>query len=227
MTTTVDKEAIYQTLKWCTAAYLQHGHRKVQLPKDTDPTKTYQWRYMEALTRKFQEWDFGETQRKSFIEIAVQYAARNKLTNKGLSIFMQSNLLDICLEETRKRDGGKRDIVGVITRTHAWLMVELENYRQKSKSRADKSLVDMLLHSETMGGYSNLVRWFQDGHLPEQYLVLSRACGICIGRLAGSVDRSLLPKDSKLFMLRMALLNDNAIKFSVRNILNDDWRKPL
>lgn len=229
MATTADKEAVYRTWNWCASAYLQHGNRKLSMPQDTDPTKTYQWRYMEALARRLQDLELNEQQSRTFIEIAVLYARSHNLLKKGLTIFMQANLLDVCYEELRSRETTQQSTVGIITNTSAWLRQELENYRRKSPTRAAKTLIDMLLHCETPGGYANIVRWHQAGNLPEHYIVLSRSCGLAISTLAKakSPDRTLLPKDSRLFMLRTKLLNDSSVRLQVRNILGDDWRKPL
>lgn len=226
MATTTDKEAVYRTWGLCTAAYLQHANRKLSLPPDTDPTKTYQWRYLEALTRRIQELALNDQQAKTFIEIAVQYATSHRLLNKGLSIFLQNNLYDVWMEELRRRDATKQGTVGIIARTNAWLRAELDAYRGKSPARAHKTMTDLLLHCETPGGYSNLVRWHQSGQLPEQYLVLSRSCGAALSRVHED-DRRLLPKNSRLFVLRMALLNDSSVKFQLRTLLGDDWRKSV
>lgn len=218
-TTTTTNSQVYTIWQWCCNAYLQHGQRRLSFPRDTDPTKTYQWRYMEALRSKFKEWEFDDRMSKDFIEIAVQYANKNHLLNKGPSIFMQKNLLEVCYNELKNREKSVDGMINIINRANTWLHNQV----------GDKPLLNVLLRCESLGSYPNIIKWYKSSHLPEQYLALSQSCGLAMATLAKTKpdERSLLPNNARLFMLRMAILNNTAIKFQIRSILHNDWRKAV
>ncbi len=69
----MDSNRIKEVWLWCTEAYLRCG-RKLSLPEGTDPAKTYQWRYVAAIAKKFEEWDLSDEAAQKFIGIAAQTA---------------------------------------------------------------------------------------------------------------------------------------------------------
>lgn len=215
MTTVVDR--INLIWHWCRAAYIQFAGRRLSLPKNTDPTKTYQWRYLTALHNKLQQWEFDDNLCKSFIDITVQYAVEHRLLTKGLAIFLQTNLLDECYHRLRAQTAKANDIISIIRSTKDWLAAQT----------AGADPVTMLLASTGIGAYPNIVRWHQSGQLPEIFLALSRVCGIAISRLTRTrpTDRVLLPTDIRLFLTRTSILREPENKVEVRKLLRDDWRQ--
>lgn len=216
MTTTVDR--IYQVWYWCRDAYLRIAGRRLNLPKDTDHTKTYQWRYMEALQRRFEQWEFDDQLCVAFIDVAVRYAKERRLLGKGLSIFLQGNILDECHASLRNQARKDDDVLAILRRTKQWL----------DQQACGGDLVALLSERDGIGAYPNIVRWYDGGQLPEIYLAISRSCGIVTARLAKSHpgERALLPKDARLFLARNAILRGARVKSDVHNILQDDWRRP-
>lgn len=203
--------------QWCFEAYLQHAGRRLGFPKDTDPTKTYQWRYVEALAKRLRDWQFDDELSKKFIEIAIKYAKKHSLLNKGLSIFLQKNLLEVCHKQIVDAHAAGCSVLEQLRRVSSWL-------RDQAGAAP---LRDVLLARRGMGSYCNLVRWYQSNELPEAYLALSRSCGQAIRRLATArpQERLLLPKDSRLFILNMNLTSDQDVRHQARAILHDDWRQ--
>jgi len=217
MATTVDR--IHLIWCWCCDAYLRIAGRRLSLQKDTDPTKTYQWRFLTALNKKFDEWEFDDALCKAFIDVAVRYAKRRHLLNKGLSIFLQGNLLQECHDELRAQDRKGEDILHILRRTKAWLVQQAVDH--------DGDIVAALTERCGIGAYPNIVRWYEGGQLPEIYLALSRSCGIVIARLARqhADERALLPKDYRLCLVQNSALSSPCAKFDIKNILQDDWRR--
>ena len=217
MTVTADR---IQTLwKWCCDAYLQRGH-KLSFPRGTDPAKTYQWRYLEALGQKFVEWDFDDDLCRRFISVTAAYAKERGLVHKGLSIFFQRNLLQVCYDRLRAEEDRHASVLDSLASTHDWLaeQVHLDGGRP---------LVDILLRRGGLGSYTNLIKWYQAGHITDLYLALSCACGVALVRLAkvDERERLLLPKATKLVLVRAPLVRNPALKAKARKILQDDWRQ--
>ena len=216
MTTTADRIRI--VWEWCCAAYLQYGNRKLSFPRNTDPTKTYQWRYLQTLEHKFREWEFDDTLAKAFIVIGVKYAVRHKLMNKGLAIFHQSNLLKVFHDQLCKAAAFAKSTIGIVANTKSWL----------DSQAAGQPLLDVLLMRESIGSYSNIVKWYQAGRLPVEYLALSRSCGLAMARLLKEApgEREVLPDNLCLFTTRTSILQEVDTKFKLRNTLQEDWRLP-
>ncbi len=193
----------------------------MSFPEGTDPRKTYQWRHMEALERKLVEWEFDDTLCKAFIDIAIRYAKDRRLLNKGTSIFLQKNLLAECYTRLREQAVKQDDVVSILGRTKTWLDAQV------AASNCD-DLIELLMTRNGIGAYPNVIRWYEGGQLPEVYLAVSRACGVAIARLTRERpnERTLLPKDMRLFLTRTSVLAEARVKLEIRNILCDDWRKP-
>jgi len=215
MTATADR--IQTIWHWCCDAYLRRGHR-LSFPRGTDPTKTYQWRYLEALERQFHTWDFDDALCRRFIDIAAAYATERGLIRKGLSIFFQRNLLRVCYDRLRADEDRHASILEALASSHAWLAEHGMGMGRQ---------VDTLLERGGLGSYTNLTKWYQAGHITDLYLALSRACGIALARLANAdgQERALLPKATKLVLVRAPLVRDPLLKARAREILQDDWRQ--
>lgn len=96
--------------EWCFDIYLKHNIR-LKFPKNTDYTKTYQWRYVKSICNKFNEWEFDRDTAIAFIEIAVAYAKELKVLEKGLAVLHQGNMLNICYERLRSKDNDKENLL--------------------------------------------------------------------------------------------------------------------
>lgn len=218
MITTTDR--IYTIWQWCRDAYLQHGNRRLSLPPETDPTKTYQWRYLESLNKRFTEWGLSDKLCKEFIKTAVCYAKERKLLNKGLTIFLQNNILGECYERLRKYADCVTDIVSILRKTKLWI----DNQVKESNN----DLVALLLKRKRIGSYTNIVCWYQSGHISDTYLSLSRSCGVALAQLEtiDKTERKLLPSSYELFTQRTSILKETKTKLDIKYILQDDWRKP-
>src|SRR4051812_10357354 len=112
---------------WCRDAYLRLANKRLSFPKNTDITKTYQWRYLKALERKFVEWEFNDVLCKAFIDVAIINAKKLKLFDKGLSIFLMKDLLSKCYNELTEKAHRNNDVITIISHPKKWLVNELEN----------------------------------------------------------------------------------------------------
>jgi len=201
---------------WCQDAYAKHGCR-LRFPKDTNPQKTYQWRYAARLAEKLEEWDFDEQTSKAFIELAVGYVKEHKLLRKGLSVFFQTNILQVCYDRIDDYCRGSVDKITVLERSRDFVDAKLHN----------RSRCNLLLDRSRLDEYANIVEWFESHKIGTLYLALSKSCASALAKLAESApeQRGLLPSSADLFCLRSEIVNDDVERQKAEEILGSDWRE--
>ncbi len=201
--------------QWCCDAYSNRG-RRLAFPKNTPPAKTYQWRYLEALANKFVEWGFDDQLCQRFIKITVDYAVAHRTLSKGLSIFFQSNILQVCYRKLQDEVNKTNTVIASIAAMRSWVLDQA----------GDRPMITAFLTRSNFGAYPNIVRWYQAGQLTELYLSLSKAAMAAIARLAKEhpQDRAELPSATKLFLTRSTFLSDYNIAVEAQKALCDDWR---
>ena len=211
----VSDERIMTVWEWCSEAYLQQGFR-LTFPTKTNPTKTYQWRYARAITLKFAEWDFDETTARQFINIAIRHCKDAGVLRKGLAAVHQSNLLQICYDKLQKKSDTNQQCLQSIEYIHQWLV-----------SKSDGNLLRTLLRRSDPDEFCNLVKWVQASRISPLYLALSKTCGVVLVRLANThtEEREILPKTTKLYMLRTTFTEDAGNVNQMKRILGPDWRE--
>lgn len=196
---------IHEILDWCKNAYSNQGY-KLQLPRCSDVTKTYQWRYVTALSKQIDSLGLDESTSQRFIEEVACYAKERNLLHKGLSILMQSNILKEVYVRLSLKDQQNNAIIDVIKANHAFITANQE-----------------LLKRSHPDDYRNIVRWYLSKKISEQYLAISRKCTKALNKLAAidQEERLLLPSSSNLVVTRMRLRPHTD---QLKSILNEDWR---
>lgn len=201
--------------EWCSEAYLRHNIR-LQFPTHTDPTKTYQWRYVKAIAQKFDEWDFDDATAKHFIQIAVDHAKYVGVLRKGLAALHQSNMMSICYDKIQSQSATNQQTINSLRHIHAWLSQRIKN----------KDLFAALLVRTEAGDMCNLVKWVRASRISPLYLSLSRNCCRALSRLEqkNPHEREMLPKTTTLYMLRTEFLEDTHNFDQAKSIFGSDWR---
>jgi hypothetical protein len=207
-----------RTWKWCQEAFATQGVR-LSFPKNTDPKKTYQWRYITRLANKIDEWELDKPTARAFINFAVGYMKEKKLLHKGLSVFFQGNMMDVCFDRMQKHAASSSNCLTQLNTVHKFI-----NDRCNSKSAAA-----LLLNRESFGKLRNIVRWYKSGDIIEAYLAMSVACTEALSKLAivAPHERILLPTESELYCLAINLTKDGDFRAKAKSILDDDWRMAL
>lgn len=211
----IDEDRIWTIWNWCLDEYLRNG-RTLKFPPKTDPHNTYQWRYITAIAKKFEDWDFDDVTCKKFLEVAARYAREQKILYKGLSVLHQSNMLDTCyklLQEEQKNNG--RNIASLQS-AHNWVM-----------SRCNGSNpVDILLYRRREGALCNLTQWHKARRIPDHYMAISKVCCKALAELARHHpwEREMLPPQIDLHLLRRDMSHDVGTLKKIRKILGDQWR---
>lgn len=211
----VNDDRIWAVWNWCSDAYLRNGQR-LSFPANTDPTRTYQWRYVKSITERFVEWEFDDDTCRKFIDIAVNYANQRGVLRKGLTVLHQSNMLDICYKMLQEEKDTTRQSQDSLETVHKWYRMQIGNRKP----------IEVLLQRPNIGAMCNLTQWYRARKLTDKYLAVSKSCSRALGRLA-KVDpdeRLMLPKATKLYSLRSDIIKDLDTLKLARRILGKDWR---
>lgn len=213
----MDDSRVLNVWSWCSDAYLRAG-RKLSLPVGTDPTKTYQWRYVTAIAKKFEEWDLSDEAAKKFIDIAVRIAKERGMLQKGLAVLHQANMLTLCYEQLQAESSSNLQALNSLRHIHTWL----------GKKFGDQNALEVLLDRNDPDGFCNLTMWFQASRISPLYLALSRSCSKALARLNRDhpEERELLPRATEIYLLREEFLKDKGNCSQAREIFEQDWREP-
>jgi hypothetical protein len=207
-----------RTWKWCQEAFAQHGI-KLTFPKNTNPQKTYQWRYVTKLACKLDEWGLDRSTAKAFINFTVGYVKEKKLLHKGMSVFFQDNMMDVCYDRMRKHSSNACSKIARFQKVHEFIITRCHN----------KSEVAVLLSRKSFDKMRNIVVWHRAGDITTQYLALSTACTEALSKLAlvAPDERGLLPTESELYCLAIRCSRDDDFRSKAKTILGNDWRMTL
>lgn len=210
-----DLANVQKVWNWCREAFLKNG-RRLSLPKNTDPQKTYQWRYATRLADQLEEWEFDDQTSKMFIDVAVSYAKRNHLLNKGLSAFFQSNMLQICYDHIEDHDD----------MTKSRIIRLSESVKYVNVRRSGRSYLETLLDNDKHV-HANIIEWYDIKKITTLYLALSQSCTVALSRLKrdNPGHRELLPCTAELLCLRTDVSDDIDLKRKSALVLGNDWRK--
>lgn len=205
-------ERVQAVLGWCSQAYLRHGHA-LKFPERTDPKKTYNWRYLTAIAKKFDEWEFDDATAEKFVNIAVDYAAERKLASKGLAVLHQANLLAECYKRLKLAADDSNHYLAALEADVAWLR------------RNDLCTVSKLLRRKNLDSYSALTDAYLRGKLSDITFALSKACYFASIELSkiDPVEHRMLPKYTDLYLLRKKFCKEHDV-VRAKEILGNDWR---
>jgi hypothetical protein len=204
-----------QVWNWCVNSYYRHGVN-LRFPANTDCTKTYQWRYVTALSRKFDQWGFDEAEKERFIDLVAGYCQDHGLLRKGLSVLHQQNLLDSCYKQMQQQHGLAASAADVLASSERWI----------SEHVLAGSRTQQLLQRSRFNGYCQLTIWHNAQKLSELYLALSRSCGKALNMLNVSHphERQQLPSAGRLWILRTSFCKDIGNVASARQIMAGDLK---
>jgi len=193
----------------CFDNYLKNGV-KLKFPSNTDYTKTYQWRYIVSITEKMNKWKFSKDAANKYIELVVQYVKDANLLCKGLSVLLQTNILEICYDKLQKMQKSAEQSTSVLKHTKCWLDNRLGN---------DK-LLSILLSNSSNNKFPNIVLWYQANKIPPLYLALSKSCCRAINQVKNGKD--LLPDLMTLYKIRSEFMAEKNNAARSKEILGED-----
>lgn len=211
MSCVIDDKRVWQVWEWCSEAYLRHGIR-ISFPNNTDPHKTYQWRFVLAIANKFEQWEFDEHSCRQFLSIAAQQAKHKGLLRKGLAALHQSNLLDLCYRILTNQHKTNQQTLLELQRQKTWLDTRI----------ADRKHLEVLTSRQNVKSLSNLTIWYKSQQISELFISLSKSCTKAVNELQHSIDSDFLPAPSGLYIKRLRFMSETNIKHTCSQIFGKD-----
>ena len=196
--------------KWFQRAMSNAG-RKISLPTNTPPEKTYQYRAVAKFAKQVDDWGLSEPVACALVNAVVRYGKQQDLLNKGASLLNMKSVLKICHDLLREE----------ITRNEVLLesLRYSKNFLQKSSAGAN--LVERMVTKEKRGGFTNFTRWYRSGDLSSSFISLSKSCRKALNLLPFD-ERGEFPTDTLLLQTRIRLLSDQELRKSIKEIMGDD-----
>lgn len=215
MSNLITNSRVQQVYQWCSEIYSSNGHI-LRFPKNTNPCDTYQWRYLRSLASKFDELDLSDEDCRKFIEIIIKYAKNNGLTSKGLAIFQQSNIIDVCYDSLVKMQNNSECTLSSLSSMKTWLDSKI----------SDNDPVRVLTDRKNINGLCNITTWYESSKISDLFFALSRCCGRAYSRLneMNSADCDFLPNQSKCYIIRAKVTQDSNFVQRAKQIFGNDWR---
>lgn len=188
--------------------------RKIKFPKCSDQTKTYQFRWAKSFVSKCDDLGLDEKLTRILIRDIVNYAKSRKLLDKGTQMLCMGNVVDICCQ-------GLQDLAD----DEASLFEEIRSCQAFLREHAnDKNILVRRLIESDSGGCSNLLYWYNLGHLTEVYMALSKSCNQALSRLPKEEKEELPSSFSLLRICTHTVSNDLLPKLV--EIMGSDLRIP-
>jgi len=200
-------------LKQMQKSMLRYG-RSIDLPKGTDITKTYGWRNLTSYINNLKQLNISLDDSQIIINSLIDYAYEHKILGRGFAILSNSNLLKIAINAIQKDLKNKYNRMSSIERAKNFLNSQV----------IDSNIDDILSKRIKMGSYTNLTRWFEQGHISTEYIACSKACVMVMNNL-DSNERSVLPKPIDLLKTKHKVLTRESTD-KVIALMGDDFNPP-
>jgi hypothetical protein len=178
------------------------------IPEGTDPTRTYQYRYIAKFLRNMESASWDTTKKVAYY--AIQYAKENKDTSvwtRGLWILTKSNIIDIAYKKAKEADEQRgADLSKVV----------------QSKKFAKAHNFDFA-HAEE-DAFPNIVMWHETGKISLTYMAMSESCKKTLRKLADD-DKAALPSQDEIAARRIKCLLDVEYRKRLKRIMGRDYIK--
>jgi hypothetical protein len=178
--------------QYCFESYLRQGI-KLKLPNAKDYTKTYQWRFIKSITKKFKEWDFDPDTCQRFIDIAITHAKELGVINKGLSVLHQQNMMNICYKKLKNEADSNVHMIKRLESTLDFLdSLDVSNLRVYLMKRPTKQAL------------TTLTSLFFAKKISLEFMALNKAAISVLNVLEATHphERDMLPSDATLYLCR-------------------------
>lgn len=178
--------------QYCFESYLRQGI-KLKLPNAKDHTKTYQWRFIKSITKKFKEWDFDPDTCQRFIDIAINHAKELGVINKGLAVLHQQNMMTICYKKLKTEADNSIHMIKRLESTIEFL---------DSLNLTDVRVY--LLKRPTKQAFTNLTSLFFAKKMSLEFLSINKSAISILNSLeiTHPHERDMLPTDAAMYLCR-------------------------
>lgn len=194
---------IYDYFHVCKETFSEYG-MSLNFPKNTDPTKTYKWRYLKTFDKKIKQWDLGKDLARLIIKSAIKYAYESKTLRRGLSILASDKILELAYNDLKNKSDRQEDLIDDIEESKKW--VDSRNGLLGLNNRM----------------IPNIVVWYISNRISKNFLSISKSAKHAIGELREE-HRSMLPSEFELILARDKIISDLYLKIKVKKIMGKDW----
>lgn len=185
----------------------------VAFPKNTDPKKTYAWRYLVQFIDRVDSLELGEKDLDLIIPAVVCQAHKSGLLHRGIAILDQKDLLSSCQTKLEYEAKGERTAIESIKRSKSFVW---RYAREKGLS-----VCDALAYRASRQAYANITSWYETNQISASYLAVSGCCKRAFGTLSLS-ELKLFPTAKNLLKIRLSLTGREDLLVQLRTILADD-----
>ena len=180
-------------------------------PKNTDPKKTYMWRYLNYFINKVDEWEISDSTSYKLIDAIIAQSKRNnQLHKKGLAILSSDKILETGYKAINAELKLEGDTLDRLREDH----IMLSAYSDK---------VHILMERPSTGALPNIVQWYIQGRLSRLYLATSKSCSTAMNRLS-EFELTMLPNNKELLLLKHSCFKNALTKHRAKSILGDEWK---
>ena len=205
-----DDNKIHETYKILQRKYKELG-LGISLPENTDPRKTYGWRYLVNFVRRMEQLEISEHYYPIVINAILEHAKRRGLLNRGFAVLNKLDIVDLVIRNLEKDISKSRQQLERVLASH--------NFIQKQQNQHNIS--DILSIKGSKNAYTNMTKWYEQGYLAPEYIALSKNCRRVLSTI-NTGERTIFPETIKLMKMRLQILSDNETTDQLKTALNDD-----
>lgn len=184
--------------------------KNISLPKNTDPQKTYGWRYLSGFVDRMEELELNDDCIPTVIDALLIHAKNHRLLNRGFAVLNKLDILDLIIKNIEKENKSDKSIINTVM-----------NSFQFVKSKVEIDIISTLLNRRRPDLYANMTLWMQQNHININYVAISKSCRKALGMIKGS-ERELYPPIIKLMKIRIAILSNKENLELLKNVLGND-----
>jgi hypothetical protein len=197
----IDPDLVFS---YCQDIYKEYNF-DLRFPKSRDVKKTYQYRYLLAICKKFTAWGLDGNEVKRFLRIAINNSFKHKTIKKGLSALHQKNLLEISYEQLISASTDKKQAASTAEMVLAYLV----------KFCGIEAPESVLRRRENIRSNMVITNLYQAGKISVEFMAVNDICRkIVIGAIDGEEqDAMFLPTLGKIYKINTESLS-NKDKFT-------------
>ena len=212
MTHTIERKIIitYRTFKRIMKRY----GKVVSFPKNTDPSKTYYWRYLRNFIDRCEKLDLDDDILSNVIEAMIIEAKRRKILHCGMSILTKIEPMGACQRKLERDIQDQTQALGNLERTYFFLQ------RQLTESKYN-DLFDLLINKSNKKARPNIICWYDSNQISLGYLAVSRVCKKVLHALDGE-QLDIFPNSKEMLRIRLQLLDRQPGVEKLRKLLGGD-----
>lgn len=205
---------VYKTFK----RILKRYGRNISFPKDTDPSKTYSWRFLSKFIDDYDKLGLDDSMMNPIIEQLIREADHRKMLRCGISILSKFDLLQLAHDKLKYELQQQKHIIDEIIKSHQFVSTQLDQKRTKDPCL---TIEQMLSYQPNRRSYANITRWFESGYLALGYIAISRSCKRAISKL-DEQQQQIFPDPLQFMAVRLRLLSDQQHVGRMRQLLGKD-----